>query len=603
MVVRFEIDACLSTSQTDALSQSDELTSKMTGLSVAPPTSMSVHGIRVLKGDLPAVPHVSLIELSTRIASRVGAFGVETYLQLLFSQKPRHFSACMTTASSRACRRSGSSLDIVVARGNDARLTLVFRDGNLAVYEREDKSSCLPDDVMFRFEKRITDDRRSVVFADLTRLRLTHWFFFRSMSQTQGIELSTRATSAVAHSESSQVALNEQVAADAPVPDGGYGWVVVASCAVITGAALVQQGLGSSSTISFVGSTAVACISGLAIINARVIRLLGTQRTALLGITIIGLGQILSGFATKNIGALFVTTGVINGIGISLCFMVVSITPGQYFQKKRGLANGIVYAGGGLGGAVTSFLIDALLSSLGPAWTFHILGILTLTTGLPAAWFVKERTRIRTNTFIDWALFRDPRFITLFLAGAVGTFPLFVPPFFLPLYANSLRLPARTGAALLAGFNSASAAGRLGAGFAADRVGPVNVLFAALLLSAVSMLAIWPVSTALAPLAMFVVINGAANGGFFSTMPTVVGTVFGVGRVSVAMGMIATGWVGGYLMGAPIAGYILNAYGGADSTLSAYHPAMFYAGSMAAAAAGLVLLVRFKISTDVLSRV
>ncbi|CAK5284521.1 unnamed protein product, partial [Mycena citricolor] len=130
-------------------------------------------------------------------------------------------------------------------------------------------------------------------------------------------------------SESSQVALNEQVAADAPVPDGGYGWVVVASCAVITWwfigtsyswgvmqAALVQQGLGSSSTISFVGSTAVACISGLAIINARVIRLLGTQRTALLGITIIGLGQILSGFATKNIGALFVTTGVINGIGI-----------------------------------------------------------------------------------------------------------------------------------------------------------------------------------------------------------------------------------------------------------------------------------------------
>ncbi|CAK5284519.1 unnamed protein product, partial [Mycena citricolor] len=112
-----------------------------------------------------------------------------------------------------------------------------------------------------------------------------------------------------------------------------------------------------------------------------------------------------------------------------------------------------------------------------------------------------------------------------------------------------------------------------------------------------------PVSTALAPLAVFVVINGAANGGFFSTMPTVVGTVFGVGRVSVAMGMIATGWVGGYLMGAPIAGYILNAYGGADSTLSAYHPAMFYAGSMAAAAAGLVLLVRFKISTDVLSRV
>lgn len=47
---------------------------------------------------------------------------------------------------------------------------------------------------------------------------------------------------------------------------------------------------------------------------------------------------------------------------------------------------------------------------------------------------------------------------------------------------------------------------------------------------------------------VFVIMNGAANGGFFATIPTVVGTVFGSQRVSVAMGMIVTGWVGGYLM-------------------------------------------------------
>jgi predicted MFS family arabinose efflux permease len=74
------------------------------------------------------------------------------------------------------------------------------------------------------------------------------------------------------------------------------------------------------------------------------------------------------------------------------------------------------------------------------------------------------------------------------------------------------------------------------------------VLFVALLLSAISMLAIWPVSTSITPLIIFVVINGAANGGFFSTMPTVVGSIFGSARVSVAVGMIVTGWVGGYLL-------------------------------------------------------
>ncbi|KAJ7062642.1 major facilitator superfamily domain-containing protein [Mycena amicta] len=400
------------------------------------------------------------------------------------------------------------------------------------------------------------------------------------------------------------------------VPDGGYGWVVVFGCAVITWwytgiayswgiiqAALVKQGLSSPSTLSFVGSSAVACIAGLAVINARIIRHLGARRTALLGISLIGIGEVLSSFAMGNIGALFVTAGAITGVGTSLCFMVVSVTPSQYFTNRRGLANGIVYSAGGLGGAVNSFVIDALVQSVGPAWTFRILGIITLATGIPAALLVVERTHIRTTGFIDPALFRDPKFIMLFLAGAIGTFPLFVPPFFLPLYSASLHLSASAGAGLVATFNFASALGRLGCGFASDRVGPVNILLLSLLLTALSMLAIWPVSTSLKPLIAFAVVNGVANGGFFSTMPTVVGAVFGPARVSVAMGMIVTGWVGGYLMGAPIAGYLLNAYGGADSTLSAYHPAMFYAGSMAMGAAGLVSLLRITTSRSVFAKV
>lgn len=57
-----------------------------------------------------------------------------------------------------------------------------------------------------------------------------------------------------------------------------------------------------------------------------------------------------------------------------------------------------------------------------------------------------------------------------------------------------------------------------------------------------------------------------------------------------------------FSQGAPIAGYLLQAYGGEHSTLKAYHPAMFYAGSMALGSAGLVGLVRFYISRGVLKR-
>lgn len=405
--------------------------------------------------------------------------------------------------------------------------------------------------------------------------------------------------------------------ADSAAPEGGYGWIIVAAASVInfwtTGttyswgilqAALLEQNAKlSSSTVSFVGSLWVASVAFLALINARIIRYVGARNAALTGLTSLGMGEILSGFTTNDIGGLFVTTGVVMGIGSSLCFMVNSVVPAQYFVAKRGIANGIVYAAAGLGGAICTILMNALVNKLGPAWAYRITGFLTLATGLPAAWLIEERTPIRRGGFVEWSLFREVRFVLLFLAGGLATFPLMVAPFFLPTYSTSVGLSSGTGAALVAAFNLSSAAGRIAFGYFCDIGGPVNSLLLSQLLGAISMLSIWPVAESFAPLVAFAIINGIANGGFFSTMPTVVGNVFGSARVSVAMGMIITSWAGGYLMGAPIAGYLLDAYGGPDSTLQAYHPAIFYAGSLSLGAAGLVLMARFKLNRRLFAKV
>lgn len=172
--------------------------------------------------------------------------------------------------------------------------------------------------------------------------------------------------------------MHASLLADSEVPDGGYGWVVVFSGAVIfwwfmgsvytwgvMQAALVEQKNYQPATLSFVGSMVPALGATLAIPNATLIRKVGARVTGLSGVFLLGLGSILAGFAVDSLPGLFMTWGLVCGLGASLCFMTTSIIPAQYFKAKRGVANGVVYAGGGLGGTAVSFMLNALIDSVG----------------------------------------------------------------------------------------------------------------------------------------------------------------------------------------------------------------------------------------------
>ncbi|KAH8829871.1 major facilitator superfamily domain-containing protein [Flagelloscypha sp. PMI_526] len=250
--------------------------------------------------------------------------------------------------------------------------------------------------------------------------------------------------------------------------------------------------------------------------------------------------------------------------------------------------------------------INYLLDRVGVAWNLRIIGLTTLAVTLPAFLMLKER-RKRGAAHIEWSYFRDPKFVLLFLGGGIATFPVLVPAFFIPQYATSLGISTSTAAFILAGFNLSSFFGRVGFGALCDYIGSVSSLILALLTSAVSMLAIWPVSQSIGPFILFSIISGAGNGGFFSTIPNAVGHMYGGQWAPIALAMIVTAWSAGYFLirdprfGAPIAGWILEKYGGSAARTQAFRPAMYYAGTMSLGSAGLIFGVRQILTPSVLS--
>ena len=121
--------------------------------------------------------------------------------------------------------------------------------------------------------------------------------------------------------------------ADSEVPEGGYGWVVVVCCAVLSWwvigtsyswgviqGALVEGGLSTPAKLSFVGSLGPTLLAAVAILNSRIMRSLGVRNTGLLGISLVGFAEILSSFAVKSLPGLFVTEGALLGLGYGYVF-------------------------------------------------------------------------------------------------------------------------------------------------------------------------------------------------------------------------------------------------------------------------------------------
>ncbi|KAF9410757.1 hypothetical protein BGZ94_001535, partial [Podila epigama] len=342
-------------------------------------------------------------------------------------------------------------------------------------------------------------------------------------------------------------------------PDGGFGWLVV------FGAFMIQFcGFGfqfswgvyqeyylaenifvgnTLSQVSWTGGIAAASVFLTGPFQASMTRRWGLWTVIATGAVISGCGMILASFTT-SLWQLYLTQGVLFGLGAGMAIFPSITIPVQWFDKRRGLASGITVAGSGAGGASLAPLNRFLISKVGYKWALRCMGISSIVIIFSVLGCIRPRLPIggrRGGPIFDLSLFKERGFATMYFMGVLVTFGYLTPIFLLPNYVTDIGMDPKTGATLVGILSGVNAVSRIILGIAADKFGRFNILFLCTMLGGLSCYILWLNTHGLAMAIAFTVVYGANGGGFVSLFPVVAAEIVGVERLAAAVGLLYSG--------------------------------------------------------------
>lgn len=160
-------------------------------------------------------------------------------------------------------------------------------------------------------------------------------------------------------------------------PDGGWGWLVMIAsflCNTVVDGIVFSAGMFQDPIrLDFgVGKAEVALVcsllSGFYLLTGPFVSALanrwGFRPVTIIGAVVASVGFALSYYGT-SLGYLYVTYGIIGGIGFCFIYVPSVITVGYYFEKWRALATGIALCGSGVGTFVFAPLSAMLIERFG----------------------------------------------------------------------------------------------------------------------------------------------------------------------------------------------------------------------------------------------
>ncbi|KAJ3336531.1 hypothetical protein HDU93_002634 [Gonapodya sp. JEL0774] len=331
----------------------------------------------------------------------------------------------------------------------------------------------------------------------------------------------------------------------------------------------------SFSTLSFISSMNGTAFPLFAPIVGHFVDRKGPRISTLLGGTLQCASYIIASFS-PHVGFSIVFQGFVFGIGEVFVYLAAVNIVAQYFSKMRGLALGFAVAGSGAGGLAMSVLTQSLLDTYGWQWALRIEGFMMLATCIIGAIFFQSiqppnprRVSLLTTAKSD---FQDSRFVALWASGLVAFFGFFLPfsgdlinvdsiskPSYLPSYATSQGIDPGKASLILGMTNGGSAIGRIILGYTADKVGYLNIYVITQIACPIVCL-FWPLAKSFGGLLVLGMCYGFFAGGFVSSQPPMLASVFGGDNLTARLGIVMSATLFGNIGGAPIAGAILDSH-------------------------------------------
>ncbi|MBN1586044.1 MAG: OFA family MFS transporter [Candidatus Omnitrophica bacterium] len=353
----------------------------------------------------------------------------------------------------------------------------------------------------------------------------------------------------------------------------------------------IDQEMGwGRAKISFAVSVLLLVFSVFMVIGGLLEKKIGPRKTAGTGGILVGLGWVLASLSHTPI-ALYLSYGVIAGIGTGLSYMPSIASGIKWFPEKKGLVTGIIVFGFGFGTAFLSPLITKLINTYGWRTTMAVCGIafgLIITSAAqllkspPVPDSVKGGGAINDAAFSPMEMLKTGSFWIMFVTYFISMVAGMMTIGHLIAFIADKGFDAMQGALALTILSIFNGAGRVVFGYASDIWGGKKILIFLCASIGLAMFALYPAGVLPVIYALSMAI-GLCFGGFLAVYPALTAEYFGQRDFAVNYGLIFIGYGIGCFFGPVMGGWVH------DMTKS-YLVAFYFAGGIALIGSLLICL-------------